>query len=123
MTAKTEEFTTYRRQKHAELAHLQASHDLLAQNHAATESTLKALQSSNSSQSHQLAQAQSRVQELRGQLAEQEATYSSEAAGLRRLVQMMEEREAQAKSIVDNIEKEWAYVGDRAERLEAVLRE
>ena len=36
---------------------------------------------------------------------------------------MMEEREAQAKSIVDNIEKEWADVGDRAERREVVLRE
>lgn len=36
---------------------------------------------------------------------------------------MMEEREAQAKSIVENIEKEWAEVGDRAERREIVLRE
>ena len=61
LTAKTEEFTTYRRQKYAGLARLQASHDLLAQNHAAIESTLKALQSSNSSQSHQLAQAKARV--------------------------------------------------------------
>ena len=36
---------------------------------------------------------------------------------------MMEEREAQAKAIVDNIEKEWAGIGDRAERREVVLRE
>ncbi|RPD77586.1 hypothetical protein L226DRAFT_326460 [Lentinus tigrinus ALCF2SS1-7] len=36
---------------------------------------------------------------------------------------MMEEREAQAKAIVDSIEKDFAGVGDRAERREAVLRE
>ena len=35
----------------------------------------------------------------------------------------MEEREAQAKAIVEGIEAEWADVGARAERREAVLRE
>ena len=95
----------------------------MAQTHAATESSLKALQSSHTAQAHQLTQALARIQDLTGQLAEQEATYSSEAAGLKRLVEMMEEREAQAKAIVENIEKEWAGVGDRAERREVVLRE
>lgn len=122
-SAKSEEFAKYRRTKHAEFSQLQAAHDSLAQTHAATESSLKALQSSYTSQSHQLTQALTRVQDLTGQLAEQEATYSSEAAGLKRLVGMMEEREAQAKAIVDNIEREWAAVGERAERREAVLRE
>lgn len=89
----------------------------------ATESSLKALQSSYTAQSHQLTQALTRIQDLTGRLAEQEATYSSEAAGLKRLVEMMEEREAQAKAIVEKIEKEWAGVGERAERREAVLRE
>jgi hypothetical protein len=36
---------------------------------------------------------------------------------------MMEEREKQAKEIVEGIEREWAGVGDRAERREAGLRE
>lgn len=123
LLAKSDEFAKYRRAKHAELVQLQAAHDSLVQTHAATESTLKALQSSYASQSHQLSQALTRIQDLTGQLAEQEATYSSEAAGLRRLVEMMEEREAQSKAIVENIEKEWAGVGDRAERREVVLRE
>lgn len=35
----------------------------------------------------------------------------------------MEEREAQAKVMVENIEKEWAAVGARAERREILLRE
>ncbi|KAI8994233.1 hypothetical protein BD414DRAFT_506685 [Trametes punicea] len=123
LAAKTEEFAKYRRAKHAELTQLQAAHDSLAQTHASTESTLKALQSAHSAQSHQLTQALTRIQDLKGQLAEQEATYSSEAAGLRRLIAMMEEREAQAKAIVDSLEKDFAGVGDRAERREAVLRE
>lgn len=123
MAAKTEEFAKYRRAKQAELAQLQASHDTLQQTHNTKENTLKALQSAHSAQTHQLTQALARVQDLTGRLAEQEATYSSEAAGLKRLVAMMEEREAQAKAIVDNIEKEWAGVGDKAERREAVLRE
>ncbi|KAI0699945.1 hypothetical protein C8T65DRAFT_709807 [Cerioporus squamosus] len=123
LATKSEEFAKYRRAKHAELAQLQAAHDSLAQTHASTESSLKALQSAHTAQSHQLTQALTRIQDLKGQLAEQEATYSSEAAGLRRLVAMMEEREAQAKAIVDSIEKDFAGVGDRAERREAVLRE
>ncbi|KAI0770118.1 hypothetical protein C8Q74DRAFT_1333063 [Fomes fomentarius] len=121
--AKCEEYAKFRREKNVEFVHLQAEHDSLVQTHASTESTLKALQSAHNAQTHQLTQALTRVQDLKGQLAEQEATYSSEAAGLRRLVAMMEEREAQAKAIVDSIEKDFAGVGDRAERREAVLRE
>ncbi|OBZ68761.1 Nucleoprotein TPR [Grifola frondosa] len=123
LTSKTEEFAKYRRTKHAELTHLQATHDALVQTHASTETTLKALQSAHTAQSHQLTTALTRVQDLTGQLAEQEATYSTEASGLRRLVTMMEEREAQAKTFVDGLEKQWDEVNDRAERREAVLSE
>ncbi|KAI0087040.1 hypothetical protein BDY19DRAFT_324018 [Irpex rosettiformis] len=123
LAAKTEEFANYRRSKHAELANLQADRDSLDQRFSALESSHKALQLSYNSQAHQLTEALTRIQDLTGQLAEQEATYSSEAAGLKRLVEMMEDREAQAKAIVENIEKEWAGVGDRAERREAVLKE
>ena len=62
------------------------------------------------------------MQALTGQLAEQEARYSNEANGLKRLVGMMEEREKQAKEIVENIEHEWATVGEKAERREAMLK-
>ena len=123
LTSKSEEFAKYRRSKHAELVQIQASHDTLVQTFATTESTLKALQSAHTAQTHQYTQALARVQDLTGQLAEQEATYSSEASGLRRLVTMMEEREKQAKEIVEGIEREWASVGDRAERREAALKE
>ncbi len=35
----------------------------------------------------------------------------------------MEDREKQAKEIVENIEQEWATVGEKAERREAILKE
>jgi nucleoprotein TPR len=121
LSSKIEEHANYRRTRHAEFATLQAAHDSLTQQHSASESAFKALQSAHSSQSHQLTQALARVQDLTGQLAEQEAAFTSEASGLRRLVNIMEEREKQAKEIVEGIEREWAGVGERAERREAAL--
>ncbi|PPR07761.1 hypothetical protein CVT24_003711 [Panaeolus cyanescens] len=123
LTTKTEDFAKYRRTKHAETANLQASLDSLTQAQASTEASLKAIQSAHTTQGHQLVQALDRVQSLTSQLAEQEARYSNEAAGLKRLVTMMEEREKQAKDIVENIEQEWAAVGEKAERREMVLKE
>jgi nucleoprotein TPR len=123
LTAKSEEYSKYRRTKHAELVTLQANFDSLTQSHASNQATLKAVQSAHTAQTHQLSQALSRVQDLTGQLAEQEATYANEARGLKRLVAMMEERETKAKEIVDSIEHEWAGVGEKAERREAALRD
>ncbi|KAJ7147180.1 hypothetical protein C8R43DRAFT_544030 [Mycena crocata] len=123
LIAKSEEYSNYRRAKHAELVTLQANFDSLTQTHASGQATLKAVQSAHTAQTHQLTQALARVQDLTGQLAEQEATYSSEASGLRRLVGMMEERETKAKEVVDSIEREWAGVGEKADRREAALRE
>ncbi|KAK2465728.1 hypothetical protein APHAL10511_002272 [Amanita phalloides] len=121
--SKTEEYSKYRRSKSAELSSLQASYDSLKQSHESAQASLKALQVSHTSQSHHLTQALAKVQDLTGQLAEQEATYVSESNGLRRLVAMMEEREQQAKEIVESIEKEWAGVGEKAEKREAVLKD
>jgi nucleoprotein TPR len=70
-----------------------------------------------------LTQTLSKVQDLTGQLAEQEARYSNEVSGLKRLVDMMEEREKQAKEIVESVEREWATVGEKAERREAALKD
>jgi hypothetical protein len=109
--------------KHAEVATLQASFDSLTQSYASTEASFKALQSAHTAQAHQLTQALSKVQGLTGQLAEQEARYSNEASGLKRLVSMMEEREKQAKEIVENIERDWVTVGEKSERREAALKD
>lgn len=123
LTTKSEEYSKYRREKHAELVTLQAKFDSLSQTHASTQATLKSIQSTHTAQTHQLTQTLARVQDLTGQLAEQEATYASEASGLRRLVAMMEARETKAKEIVDTVEREWAGVGEKAEQREAALRD
>ncbi|KAF8718325.1 hypothetical protein AX14_011889 [Amanita brunnescens Koide BX004] len=122
LTSKIEESVKYRRTKNGELSNLQASYDALKQSHESAQASFKALQPSHTTQSHQLRQALVKVQDLTSQLAEQEATYASEVNGLRRLVNMMEEREQQAKEIVEGIEKEWAGVGEKAEKREAALK-
>jgi len=123
LNQKSDEFSKYRRTKSAELLEVQGERDSLAQSSSASESSAKALQAANKSLSHQFTQALTRVQDLTGQLAEQEATYSSEAAGLRRLVVMMEEREQHAKEIVDGLERDWATIGEKAERREMKLKD
>ncbi|KAF8443123.1 hypothetical protein L210DRAFT_3620711 [Boletus edulis BED1] len=122
LTAKSEEYANYRRTKHAEFVQLQSAHDSLTQKHALVDSSLRAMQSTQAASTQQLTQALTKVQDLQGRLAEQEAAFTAEASGLKRLVTIMEEREKQAKEIVENIEREWAGVGDRAEQREAVLR-
>lgn len=122
LTYKSEEYARYRRTKHAEFVQLQTAHDAMTQKHASVESSLKAIQSAHEVQTQQLTQALARVQDFQGKLAEQEAAFSTEVSGLKRLVTIMEEREKQAKGIVESIEREWAGVGDRAEKREAALR-
>ncbi|KAG6850340.1 hypothetical protein H0H93_014613 [Arthromyces matolae] len=123
LTSKSEEFSKYRREKHAELANVQAALDALTETHAATQASLKSLQSSHSSQTHQLTQALSKVQTLTGQLADQEANYSSEANNLRRLVDVMEDREKQNKEMLDGIEKQCDEMRNKSAQREATLNE
>jgi nucleoprotein TPR len=123
LTSKSEEFAKYRRAKHSEISELQTAFDSLTETHATMESSFKTLQSVHAAQNHQLTQALTRVQDITSQLAEQEATYSSEASGLKRLVEMMEDREKHTNEIVGNIEKDWAEISERAERREAALKE
>jgi nucleoprotein TPR len=123
LSTKSEQFNKDRRTLRAELSQLQTQHELLIQKHAATESRLQTLQHTHTTQSQQLVHAQTMVQDLRGRIAEQEATYTGEVSNLKRLVQMMEDRENEARAIVEGIESEWASVGDRAERRELALRD
>jgi nucleoprotein TPR len=103
--------------------HLQSTHVTLVQTFTSTEEHTQGSAISSYCTNSSVYEALARVQDLTGQLTEQEAIYSSEASGLKRLVAMMEEREKQAKEIVEGIERESAGVGDRAARREAALRE
>ena len=120
---KSEDFAKYRHEKHTALAQLQSAYDAVQESHASTEGTLKALRNAHNAQSQQLSQSLARVQDLSGRIAEQDATYASEVAGLRRLIEMVEAREAQSKAIVENVEQEWATVNERADHREAALLE
>ena len=102
---------------------VQAERGALVQSSSTTDNSIKVHQAANQSLSQQLTQAPTRVQDLTGQLAKQEATYSSEAAGLRRLVVMMEEREQHAKEIIDDLERDWVTIGEKAERIEMKLND
>ncbi|KAG6374554.1 hypothetical protein JVT61DRAFT_3900 [Boletus reticuloceps] len=86
------------------------------------ESSLPAMQSACSTSTQQLTQALTKVQDLQGWLAEQEAVFTAEVCGLKRLVTIMEEREKQERGIMVNIEHEWAGMGDRVEQCEPALR-
>ncbi len=96
---------------------------MLLQDADSARASLKALQSAHSNQSRQLTEALAKVQDLTSQLAEQETKFANEAGGLKRLVALMEDREKQAKDIVENLEKEWAGVPQKAEVREALLKD
>ncbi|EPQ50513.1 hypothetical protein GLOTRDRAFT_133883 [Gloeophyllum trabeum ATCC 11539] len=123
LSAKTKEFTRYRRAKNAELVQLQAGHDALTQTHASTESMLKALQSAHDAQTHQLTQVQTCIQELTGALAEQDANYATDAGSLKSLAKILEEREQQSKVVVTNIKRDWAEVGEKTVQRVNYLKE
>ncbi|KAH9056279.1 hypothetical protein EDB87DRAFT_1637584 [Lactarius vividus] len=123
LAKKSEDFANYRHEKHASHSQLQSAHDALKETYASTEGTLKALRDAHNVQSRQLTQSLTRVQDLSARIAEQDATYASEVAGLRRLIEMVEAREAQSKAIVENVEQEWEAVNERADRRESALRD
>ena len=123
LSSKSEQFSAYRREKHAEIVKLQSSFESLRQENNHTVNTLQSLQTSHESQSQQLSQALQKVQDLTSQLSDQEAKYSSEAANLRRLNQMMEERDAKGRAIVEGIEKDWEGLGAKAAAREQKLRQ
>lgn len=123
LTKKTEEFSTYRRDKHTETVQLQSELDALRQTHNQTVTSLRALQQSYNNQTSQLSQALQKVHDLNNRLADQEAKYASEAANLKRLVSMMEEREEQSKQFVARIEKEWETLQEKASSAERKLEE
>jgi nucleoprotein TPR len=104
---KSEDLAQYRHEKRAALAQLESSHDALQEVHVSTEGSLKALRSAHNTQSQQLSQYLARVQDWSGRVAEQDTTYTIEVAGLRRVIEMAEAREAQSKVIVKNVEQEW----------------
>src|SRR6266436_5662745 len=118
---KSEDFAKYCHAKHTALAQLWSSYNALQESHASMEGMFKALHSAHNAQTQQLSQSLACMQDLSGRIAEQDATYTSKAAGLQQLIKMIEAREAQSKVIVENIEQEWATINEHVDHCEAVL--
>ncbi|KAH7876156.1 uncharacterized protein C8R40DRAFT_1169810 [Lentinula edodes] len=94
----------------------------MTQNHNSLQANLKALQTSLASQTHQLTQELTIVQHVNDQIAKQEATYSTKTNSLHRLVEVSEAREKQAKDFVENMERDWTELSERADEREANVK-
>ncbi|KZV68448.1 hypothetical protein PENSPDRAFT_735917 [Peniophora sp. CONT] len=123
LASRSEQHSSERRTLRAELSSLQTAHDELQSQHASVQSRFTALQTAHTTQSSQLSTAQSTIQSLRSRLADQDASYASEISGLKRLVEMMEAREAHGQAIVEGIQADYNGLGARAERREQALRD
>lgn len=123
LTKKTEELSTLRRDKHTEIVQLQSELDAIKQTHNQTVASLRALQQSHGNQTNQLSQALQKVHDMNNRFADQEAKYASEAANLKRLITMMEERDENSRQLVATVERDWAAFEERASSSERKLKE
>jgi nucleoprotein TPR len=96
--------------KQAEMAILQASFDSLTQSSTSSEASLKALHSAHTAQGHQLTQNLSKVQDLTGQLAEQEAAERREAV-LKDEAEKERKHVLMLKGVLSNSKQSWTERG------------
>ncbi|KZT09250.1 uncharacterized protein LAESUDRAFT_545404 [Laetiporus sulphureus 93-53] len=123
LAAKVHEFAAYRRDKLGEVAKLQGDRDALAARLQTAESQLETLRTQHADQLRRHERATSELNQVTRQFAEQKESFATETTSLRNLVAKMQEREQATKKIVDEIDRKWNDVNAKAERREAVLRE
>lgn len=121
VTSKSEEFSKFRREKHAEIVSLQSSLDSLNTSYAGAQATLQSLQETYGRQNQQLTQATQKCSQLEAQLADQAAAFRSESANQERLIELLERRNEQARSRVQEVETEWETMVKTAEDRESTL--
>ncbi len=121
INSKSEEFTKYRREKHAELVNLTSQLDSLNATFTATQSSLEAVQQAYSNQSRQLTQSMQKIADVEARLADQTASYRTEIANQTRLIELLESRNEQARARVEEVENEWERMVKTAEEREAKL--
>lgn len=100
---------------------LQSSFDGLNTAYAGAQATLHSLQETYGRQNQQLAQATQKVSQLEAQLADQAAAFRSESANQERLIELLERRNEQARSRVQEVETEWETMVKTAEERESHL--
>ncbi|KZS93210.1 hypothetical protein SISNIDRAFT_104297 [Sistotremastrum niveocremeum HHB9708] len=121
VATKSEEFSKFRREKHAEIVSLQSSLDSLNTAYSGVQATLQSVQETYGRQNQQLTQATQKVSQLEAQLADQAASFRSESANQERLIELLERRNEQARTRVQEVESEWETMVKTAEERESSL--
>ncbi|KAG8987496.1 hypothetical protein FRB90_003320, partial [Tulasnella sp. 427] len=117
----TEEHATFRRSKHAELVQLQTELDSLKQTQATTQTALDTLRQTHTQQSQAHIEALQKINNLKADLADQEAKFRSELATQKRLVALLESRNEEASQRVQEVDSEWEKMVKAADEREAEL--
>lgn len=119
----TDEHSTFRRNKHAEVVQLQTELDSLKQTQATTQTALDTLRQSHTQQSQAHVEALQKINNLKVDLADQESKFRSELATQKRLVTLLESRNEEASQRVQEVDAEWEKMVKTADEREAELLE
>lgn len=117
----TDEHSTFRRNKHAEIVQLQTELDSLKQTQATTQSALDSLRQTHTQQSQAHVEALQKINNLRADSADQESKFRSELATQKRLVALLESRNDEASQRVQEVDSEWEKMVKAADEREAEL--
>ena len=126
LDAKIEDFSKYRREAHAQHASLQSAFDELSHEHESCKTELNGLKRAHHTQEHQLTAALEKVNSLQDSLAEEGATNRAQSDTQARLIELLENRNSEAKKRVQDVDNEWDRMmqdnSEREERLKAQLK-
>ncbi|TIA91286.1 hypothetical protein E3P99_01148 [Wallemia hederae] len=115
LTNKADEFSTYRREKHAELTASQAQVDTLQSQLNSQSTQLSALQSTYNTQATKLSEVLARSAQLEASLATTHEEYKAEINTQKRVVELLEAREGESRKRVEEVNKEFDLLVAKSE--------
>lgn len=101
--------------QNAQISTLQAQLDAAVQTSESATTSLTALKTSHAALESRLTEAQARIAELTSQLADSEASFRAEISTAQRLTDLLEKREVDTKTRLDEVEKEWQTTREEIE--------
>lgn len=93
--------------QHAQVVRLQTALESAESLSASSSTALERLRASSEANESRLTEAQSRVAELTSRVAEQEFSFRTEIDAQKRLVELLERREAESAARLGEVEREW----------------
>lgn len=118
---KSQELAKYRREKHDELVNLTTSLETISANHSATSSSLESVQKAYNEKTRLLSDCMQKINDLEGRLTDQTSSYRMEFSNQARLIELLESRNAQARSRLEEVESEWGKMVHLAEERQSHL--